>query len=53
MSIMSMISEFQLGHFFSEMDRGSILGPLLISKKSRFSHIPLTSMNTFRKLASA
>jgi hypothetical protein len=34
------------------MEIGSILGPLLLSKKSRFSHIPLTSMNTFRKSAS-
>jgi hypothetical protein len=34
------------------METGSILGPLLISKKRPFSHIPLTSINTFRKLTS-
>ena len=32
--------------------QAAILSPLLISKKSRFSHISLTSMNSFRKLTS-
>lgn len=44
--------EFQLGHVFSDMDRAAIFRPLLLSKKSRFSHIPSTFMNTFRKLGS-
>ena len=40
---------FQLGHSFSAMDRAAIFRPSLISKKSRFSRMSLTSYNTFRK----
>jgi len=31
--------KFQWSHFFSEMDRGSDLGPLRISAKSHFASI--------------
>ncbi len=41
--------KFQLGHDFSAMDTAAIFRPLLLSEKSRFSHIPSTFMNTFRK----
>jgi len=32
-------AEFQWGHFFSEMDRWSVLEPLLLSTKCRFASI--------------
>ena len=41
--------QFQLGHFFSEMDRAAILGPLLLSEKSRFTSIPLTIQSFYER----
>jgi len=40
---------FQFSHGFSAMDRAAIFRPLMMSKKSRFSRMLLTSYNTFRK----
>ena len=48
--LISSLKKFQLGHVFSDMDRAAIFRPLLLSKKSRFSRISLTSYNSFRKL---